>query len=152
MKLPKINTSAVRGVLGSEIVYFLLYGAIVWLCYFIATEVVISGGLNERNPYLAGFGFIVIIASAYVTYRNTQFNGWKSSLIKSGLGTIAFALLDFLIFFLIFESKDAAMYKFWATYVDYALMLLAPVIVSILRTRSIAQTRNTLLTNLERTL
>jgi hypothetical protein len=105
-----------------------LYGLIVWLIVFVLGEILISGGRSEKNIFLLILELIVIITSViYINLKNRT-QSIIVQLLRGGIITAVFALLDFLIINLLLEGNLKTIYHFWPTYLKYGLLLIAPLI------------------------
>ncbi len=110
-------------------------GAIIYLIYFIITEILISGGRSQQNIYLEIISLIIIISlSTYFVMR--RFPQSDTGAIKEGFSNLlVFAILDFLAVNLMLESNSGILYQYWGTLTNYATILIIPYLIYRLRMR-----------------
>lgn len=110
-------------------------GAIIYLTYFIITEILISGGRSQYDLYLEIVSLIIIISlSAYFTIKRVPQNNIES--IKKGFSNLlVFAILDFLAVNLLLESNSGLMYQYWGTLANYTAILAVPYLIYQLKVR-----------------
>jgi len=110
-------------------------GAIIYLVYFVITEILISGGRSQQNLYLEIVSLIIIISlSTYFAIR--RFPQSDTEAIKEGFGNLlVFAFLDFLAVNLLLESNSGLLYQYWGTLANYGAILVVPYLIYQLRMR-----------------
>jgi len=102
-------------------------GLIVWLAVFIIAEVVISGGLYERGIYLGILSLLVLLIVNLIINFPRPSTAWPAAVWRGAIAAVTFALLDYLVVNLALQGNTFILYKFWASWAAYGLMIGVPV-------------------------
>lgn len=104
-------------------------GLVIYLAYFIISEIMISGGRYEQDIYLEIVSLIIVISvTLYFIVRRKDLDQVKA--INEGFGNLmVFAILDFLMKNLLLDANSGQIYKYWGTLVIYAVVLITPYVV-----------------------
>jgi len=101
---------------------------LAYLVFFILNEIMISGGKYSYNIYVVVFNVIVILVILWL-FRNKYYKINITTRIKEGLiYSVTFALLDFLLVYLLLYRSNLSIYRSYSTYVYYGLLLIIPII------------------------
>jgi apolipoprotein N-acyltransferase len=130
VKLPKINFStekirsvefkSVKKLPENEIFIAVCYAGLVWLVNYIFSEIVISGGIYERSPYLILLNAIIVFT--LIQYIPRKSPGTTQKRIKMAIVYfITFIVLDYLLIFWLLEKQQLSYFQFWGTWVVYAV-------------------------------
>jgi len=117
-------------------------GAVIFLVYFIISEILISGGLYANNIYLEIVTLIIVI-SLTAFFLAKKLPGDRISAIKRGFANLtSFAILDFLLSNLLLNDNSGSIYKYWGTLTTYAVILVLPFLIYYLKNRKITATES----------
>jgi len=105
------------------------FAVIVWVIITILETILISGGLYSKGAPFIIFEMIAIIVAIYF-YSKKMKLGQKELVISVISMIVTYAILDFLLVNLLLQKNDLSIYKFWAYYLKFALVLAMPFIRS----------------------
>jgi membrane-associated HD superfamily phosphohydrolase len=98
----------------------------LYISYFIISEILISGGKWERSVAVEIVS-ILTITSVYLLFTYNKPSSSYNEAIKRGFtNLVTFAILDFLAVNWLLDSNSGAIYKFWGTLTNYAVVLVFP--------------------------
>lgn len=102
---------------------------LAYLVFLILNEIIISGGKYPYDIYTVIFNIITILVILCV-FRNKYYEtNTIITRIKEGLRySVTFAVLDFLIVYLLLYKSNPSLYGSYSTYVYYGLLLIVPII------------------------
>lgn len=101
---------------------------LAYLIFFVLNEVIISGGKYPYDIYTVVFNIIVILVILCV-FRNKYCTADIITRVKQGLTySVTFAVLDFLLVYLLLYKSNLSIYHSYSTYVYYGLLLIIPII------------------------
>ena len=114
----------------------------IWIIVFIISEIAISGGRYEFNPYLTAVQLVIILATSvyFISRLKTKPKTLKDTLFVGLSLAVSFAILDFLVINLVLEKNTLAIYRHWGTYAQYILLILIPLVQLLLKKRPQALT------------
>lgn len=93
---------------------------VVWIGQFILTEILASGGLSSRGyAFIIFQSIIIIVAILFLMRKKIEANAY----VLAASFAIFYALFDYLVINLVLEKNSLAIYKFWPTYLPYALII-----------------------------
>jgi low temperature requirement protein LtrA len=127
-KIGKLKLSGKQSKTIKKIGGWALEGAVIYFIAFFISEVLISGGLYERGLYFGLAYNIIILAMIIFSQMKRNTLDLRAQICRSISMVVTFAILDFLLVDLLLESFNQLIYKFWGTYVAYAIVLAGPVI------------------------
>ena len=105
------------------------YAALIWLIIFVLETILASGGLYVKGAPFIVVEMIAILVSMLVYSK--RINLGKKELITSiAIMVLAYAILDFLVVNLLLQNNDYSIYKFWAYYLKFAVIIVIPFIRS----------------------
>jgi len=119
-----------RRPLVSKILKGAYQGLLVYVVIFIISEILISGGKSEQNPYFVAVIAIFMIALQFILIKNEDYTDPKSTITSAVSVTLTIAILDYLIVNLAFEKNNYQIYKYWPFYFTYLTTLALPFIRS----------------------
>jgi len=123
----KFNLEKIKQISRNNFFGFVLVGFIAWLATFILSEILISGGLYARSPYLIMTQIVAVLCALKLLKmkpESTMVNRKKFALAN----LIVFLVCDYLVIFLLFESSNRAFFQFWGTWVLYGVVVIFPFI------------------------
>ena len=129
----KLNLKSVGSVSksanSSVIAKSVLFALVVWLVVSILETILISGGLYAKGAPFTIFELIAVIVAMLVYMKRMDLN--KKEVITSLVAiVISYAVFDFLLINLLLQKNDFAIYKFWAYYLKFVIILGLPLIWS----------------------
>ncbi len=133
----KVSANKLKGIkalmdrpMAKEILSNASTGLYLYLIIFLLGEILISGGMSERNIYFIVTLIIALIASQVALKRNSAYSQWKTALTSSVTYLVIFAVFDYLLINLWLEKNNLEFYKFWPNYLIYLVLVATPFIRS----------------------
>ena len=128
----KPDLSKIKDITKKPVISKILSSAYMGLlCYaviFILSEILVSGGKSEHNPYFIAVIAIFLIASQILFIPKKVYSETKQTIISALSVTLTIAILDYLIVNLALEKNSLELYKYWPYYFLYLTTLALPFI------------------------
>ena len=122
-------------------------GFVIWLTYFIVSEILISGGRYECDIYTYITAIIFVLAAIITILYRKKTADIKSAIIRGGIWLIIVVALDYLIVNWLLQGNQLVMFKSWGPLTVYGLTLVSPLVQVLLSRFKKTRQDTNLLTN-----
>lgn len=134
LSIKKPDLSGIKAVakkpLTKKIINSAYLGLLCYTVIFVLSEILISGGKSEHNPYYIAVIVIFLIAAQILFISKKVYSDLKSTIISAFCVTITIAILDYLIVNLWLGKNNLEIYKYWPYYFLFVSTLALPFIRS----------------------
>lgn len=122
-------------------------GAIIWLVYFIVSEILISGGRYERDTYTYVAAIIFVLTTIITILVRKKTTDIKDAITRGVIWLVVVVVLDYLIVNWLLQGNQLVIFKSWGPLTVYGLTLVSPLAQVVINRYRKTRRESNLLTN-----
>jgi len=108
-------------------------GAIVWVINFIILEILISGGRYEQDTYIGVLSILFALTIMLFFSLKKPVLGLIDNIYRGASAFLTYAIIDYFVVTWVLEKNNFRLYAFWGQIATYALILVTPIVIELIR-------------------